>query len=139
LPRTSSRTSSDRPLEFFFDRSLGKISAQRLRDAGHTVHLIADFYPDDAQQVGDSEWIAEGCRRGWTLLTKDQLIRYRTYELAALDSGHLFCLADGNATLDIIAQRFCLQVRLLPSPRPTRPSPGATDRRRHSLREPAGS
>lgn len=106
MPRTSSRTSSDRPLEFFFDRSLGKISAQRLRDAGHTVHLIADFYPDDAQQVGDSEWIAEGCRRGWTLLTKDQRIRYRTYELAALDSGHLFCLADGNATLDIIAQRF---------------------------------
>jgi hypothetical protein len=42
LPRTSSRTSSDRPLEFFFDRSLGKLSAHRLRDAGYTVHLIAD-------------------------------------------------------------------------------------------------
>jgi hypothetical protein len=106
LPRTSSRTSSDRPLEFFFDRSLGKISAHRLRDAGYTVHLIADFYFDDAQQVGDSEWIAEGCQRGWALLTKDQRIRYRTDELAALTNGHLFCLADGNATLDTIAQRF---------------------------------
>jgi hypothetical protein len=106
LPRTSSRTSSDRPLEFFFDRSLGKISAHRLRDAGYTVHLITDFYPDDAQQIGDSEWIAEGCQRGWALLTKDQRIRYRTDELAALTDGHLFCLADGNATLDVIAQRF---------------------------------
>jgi hypothetical protein len=96
LPRTSSRTSSDRPLEFFFDRSLGKISAHRLRDAGYTVHLIADFYPDDTQQIGDSEWIAEGCQRGWALLTKDQRIRYRTDELAALTDGHLFCLADGK-------------------------------------------
>ncbi|GAA2559862.1 hypothetical protein [Pseudonocardia hydrocarbonoxydans] len=47
-----------------------------------------------------------GCRRGWTLLTKDRRIRYRTDELNALTSGHLFCLADGNATLDQIAQRF---------------------------------
>lgn len=106
MPRTSSRTSSDRPLEFFFDRSLGKVSAHRLRNAGHTIHLIADFYPDDAQQIGDSEWIAEGCRHGWALLTKDKRIRYRTVELAALDSGHLFCLVDGNATLDVVARRF---------------------------------
>lgn len=98
--------SSDKPPEFFFDRSLGKISAHRLRAAGHVVHLIADFYPDDAQQIGDAEWIAEGCRRGWALLTKDRRIRYRTDELAALTSGHLFCLADGNASLDDITRRF---------------------------------
>lgn len=106
MPRASSRTSSDRPHEFFFDRSLGKTSAHKLRNAGYTVHLIADFYPDDAQQIGDAEWIAEGCRRGWALLPKDQRIRYRTDELAALTDGHLFCLADGNAALDVIAQRF---------------------------------
>lgn len=98
--------SSDRPPEFFLDRSLGRTSARRLRDAGHIVHLIADFYPRDAQEIGDAEWIAEGCLRGWTLLTKDRRIRYRTDELSALTSGHLFCLADGNATLDQIAQRF---------------------------------
>lgn len=106
MPRTSSKTSSDRPPEFFFDRSLGKISAQRLRDAGYTVHLIAEFYPDDAQHIADAEWITEGCQRGWTLLTKDRRIRYRTDELTALINGHLFCLADGNATLDTIAQSF---------------------------------
>lgn len=98
--------SSDKPLEFFLDRSLGKTSARRLRDAGHVVHLIAEFYPRDAQEIGDAEWITEGCRRGWTLLTKDRRIRYRTDELGTLTSGHLFCLTDGNATLDQIAQRF---------------------------------
>ncbi len=98
--------SSARPPEFFLDRSLGKTSAHRLRIAGHGVHLITDFYPQDAQEIGDAEWIAEGCRRGWTLLTKDRRIRYRTDELGALTSGHLFCLSDGNVTLDQIAQRF---------------------------------
>lgn len=98
--------SSDKLPEFFLDRSLGKTSASRLRTAGHVVHLIADYYPRDAQEIGDAEWIAEGCRRGWTLLTKDRRIRYRTDELGALTSGHLFCLADGNVTLDQITQRF---------------------------------
>lgn len=98
--------SSDRPPEFFLDRSLGKTSASSLRAAGHIVHLIAEYYERDAQDTGDAEWIAEGCRLGWALLTKDRRIRYRTEEPGALTRGHLFCLADGNATLDQIAQRF---------------------------------
>lgn len=98
--------SSDKPPEFFLDRSLGRTSASRLRVAGHVVHLIADYYPRDAQEIGDAEWISEGCRRGWTLLTKDRRIRYRTDELGALTDGHLFCLADGNVTLNQIAERF---------------------------------
>jgi hypothetical protein len=98
--------SSDRPLEFFLDRSLGKTSARRLRDQGYVVHLIAEFYPDDARAIADVDWIAEGCRRGWVLLTKDRRIRYRTEELAALQGGYLFCLADGNTKLDVIAERF---------------------------------
>jgi hypothetical protein len=99
--------SSDRPPEFFLDRSLGKTPAQRLRQAGHVVHLIADFYPGDATEIPDPVWIAEGCARGWILLTKDRKIRYRTEELAALD-GHLFCLADGNLTREAMADRFLL-------------------------------
>ena len=98
--------SSDRPPEFFFDRSLGKTSAELLREHGWTVHLIADFYPHDASNVADERWIAEGCSRGWILLTKDKKIRYRTTELAALQTGHLFCLASGNLTLQEMAQRF---------------------------------
>ena len=98
--------SSDRQPEFFFDRSPGKISARRLRDQGFVVHLIAEFYRDDAQTIADEDWISEGCRRGWVLLTKDRRIRYRAQELAALEDGFLFCLSDGNAGLDTISETW---------------------------------
>lgn len=88
--------------EFFLDRSLGRITASRLRSAGYTIHLIADFYADDGTKIPDEQWIADGCRRGWILLTKDKRIRYRAEELAVLD-GHLFCLSDGNARIDAMA------------------------------------
>jgi PIN like domain len=64
-----------KPPEFFFDRSLGKASAAHLRNHGWIVHLIADHYDGDAEDVADEEWIAEGCSRGWLLLTKDKKIR----------------------------------------------------------------
>lgn len=69
------------------------------------VHHVADVYPDDAHDIPDEQWIADGCSRGWVLLTKDRRIRYRTSELDAL-SGHLFCLADGNLRREEMAGRF---------------------------------
>jgi hypothetical protein len=69
------------------------------------VHLIAELYENDAKDVPDEEWIENGCRRGWALLTKDKRIRYRASELAALD-GCLFCLADGNASIETMANSF---------------------------------
>src|SRR6266540_7383464 len=98
-------SSAERP-EFFLDRSLGRITASRLRAAGYVVHLIADHYPDDAGDVPDEEWIAEGCSRGWVLLTKDKRIRYRAEELEALQEGHLFCLVSGNLDIDAMTQAF---------------------------------
>lgn len=98
-------SSAERP-EFFLDRSLGRITASRLRSAGYVVHLIADHYPDDASDVPDEEWIAEGCSNGWVLLTKDKRIRYRAEELEALHEGHLFCLASGNMDIDAMTQAF---------------------------------
>lgn len=91
--------------EFFFDRSLGKRSAELLRGAGYVVHLVTDLYPNDAQEVPDQEWIAYGSDHGWVLLTKDKRIRYRAAELAALD-GRMFCLAAGNLSVAEAAQRF---------------------------------
>jgi hypothetical protein len=95
--------------EFFLDRSLGRTTASRLREAGYVVHLIADHYPNDANDVPDEEWIAEGSSRGWTLLTKDKRIRYRAAELEALQ-GHLFCLISG--TMDIAAMSDALLTAL---------------------------
>lgn len=96
-------SSAERP-EFFLDRSLGRITASRLRAAGHVVHLIAEHYADDASDVPDEEWMAEGCSRRWVLLTKDKRIRYRTAELEALQEGHLFCLVSGNLDIDGMSQ-----------------------------------
>lgn len=98
-------SSAERP-EFFLDRSLGRITAARLREAGYVVHLIADHYPDDAIEVPDEQWIAAGCANGWVLLTKDKRIRYRAKELEALQEGHLFCLASGNLDIDGMTQAF---------------------------------
>ena len=98
--------SSAEPPEFFLDRSLGRLTASRLRGAGYTVHLIADYYPKDASDVPDENWIAEGCSRGWALLTKDKRIRYRAAELEALQAGHLFCLASGNLNIAEMSRAF---------------------------------
>lgn len=91
-------SSAARP-EFFVDRSLGRSAAENLRGAGYVVHLLRDIYPDDARDIPDEQWIAEGCSRGWVLLTKDKRIRYRTQELGAL-SGHLFCLSNSSLTVE---------------------------------------
>lgn len=98
-------SSAERP-EFFLDRSLGKTTASRLRDAGYVIHLIADHYPDDASDIPDEDWIAEGCSNGWSLLTKDKRIRYRAAELEALQEGHLFCLVSGNMDVAEMTQAF---------------------------------
>jgi hypothetical protein len=98
-------SSAERP-EFFLDRSLGRITASRLREAGYVVHLIADHYPDDAGNVPDEEWIAEGCSNGWNLLTKDKRIRYRAAELEALQEGHLFFLVSGIMDMDGMTRAF---------------------------------
>ena len=96
--------------EFFLDRSLGKTTASTLREAGYILHLIADHYPNDADEVPDEHWIAEGSSRGWVLLTKDKRIRYRAEELEALQEGHLFCLISG--TMDIAEMTQALLVAL---------------------------
>ena len=98
-------SSAERP-EFFLDRSLGKKTASGLREAGYVIHLVADHYPNDADEVPDEDWIAEGCSRGWILLTKDKRIRYRAAELEALQEGHLFCLITGNMNIEEMTQAF---------------------------------
>lgn len=97
----SSKTSVESPPDYFVDRSLGKVTAGRLRADGWSLHLIADAYPNDAADIPDERWIAEGCRRGWALLTKDKAVRYRQEELAALAPGCLlFCLARADWPVD---------------------------------------
>ncbi|GAA5143908.1 hypothetical protein GCM10023340_10420 [Nocardioides marinquilinus] len=95
-----------RPPEFFLERSLGRLTAEDLRAAGHTVHTVYDLFDDDGADVADEEWIEYGCSRGWLCLTKDKRIRYRADEIGALRDGHVFCLADGNLARREASQRL---------------------------------
>ena len=80
----------------FIDRDLWsrKLDAV-LREAGVPFVAHRDCFAAD---MPDVEWIAEVGRRGWVVLTRDQEIRRRPNELAAVRAAriHLFALTSGN-------------------------------------------
>lgn len=88
----SKRSAAPLP-EFFCDRSLGRVVARELRERGWILHLIADHYGNDAQDVIDEDWLSEGASRGWCLLSKDAAIRRRDSEAAAVGDSLLFVLS----------------------------------------------
>lgn len=91
---------------FFLDRNLGtKHVASALRAAGVTVEVHNDHFPQDAR---DEIWLPEVGKRGWIVLTKDDRIRYRPAEFAAVIDAHvaLFALASGNFNGQEMAPAF---------------------------------
>lgn len=103
-----SRRSSASPPEFFADRCLGKGAPALLVDRGWKVHLVTDHFPDDAQHVGDPEWIEHGLSHGWALLTQDERIRKQPAALAPLrqHKGLIFCLSSAELLVPVRADRF---------------------------------
>jgi hypothetical protein len=91
---------------FFVDRSLGRIRVPALlRAAGWTLTTLAEHYGIPADEdVADIEWLTLAGTRGWAVLMKDDRIRRRPAELAALKAAgvHAFCIA--NANLDTAHQ-----------------------------------
>jgi len=81
--------SSQTPPEFFIDRSLGRRRLpDALREVGCTVHTMWDVYgPGAEQRVADIDWVTESSAKGWVLLSKDQKMRYRTVERAAIEEA----------------------------------------------------
>ncbi|WP_327006906.1 hypothetical protein OHA72_06255 [Dactylosporangium sp. NBC_01737] len=58
------------PLEFLADRSLGKRVVNSLREAGLTIHTLADVFGEaDSQLVEDTNWIACAGSHRWACLT----------------------------------------------------------------------
>src|SRR5687767_5676570 len=73
----------------FIDRSLGRVKVPTLlREAGLRVVTLAEHYgiPQD-QDVEDVTWLADTAARGWAALGKDERIRRRPAEKAAV-RGH---------------------------------------------------
>jgi hypothetical protein len=72
------------------------------------VHVIGDHFPDDAEDVGDPEWIEYGLRRNWSLLTQDERISTQPVvrELLIRYHGCVHCLDSANLSAAAKAGRF---------------------------------
>jgi hypothetical protein len=72
------------------------------------VHRITDHFPDDAQTVGDDEWLEYGLERTWVPLCKDGRIRGRDHERRPIETrgGVLFHLDNQRLVTAEMVQRF---------------------------------
>lgn len=84
---------------------------EALRAAGIPFIAHRDLFADDTP---DPVWLAEVGRQGWVVVTRDQNIRRRHNELAAVRSAriHLFALTSGNLSA---ADTAALVIRAWPA------------------------
>ena len=91
---------------FFIDRSLGvePIRAELIK-AGLKVEVHDDHFERDEE---DRIWLRTVGERGWGIFTKDQRLRYRPLEIAALraSNARVFVLTAGNLRGSEIAAVF---------------------------------
>ena len=105
----SKKPSAAKPPEetvFFIDRSLGVEPIRtELTNAGLTVEIHDDHFARDEE---DRVWLRAVGERGWVILTKDQKLRYRLLEIAALraSEARVFVLTAGNLRGNEIAAVF---------------------------------
>ena len=95
---------------FFIDRSLGIDPLRiQLTRAGLTVVIHDDHFARDEE---DRIWLKAVGERGWIVLTKDQRLRYRPLEVAALRSGGLRRCSPGKLQDLTLATRAILGAHL---------------------------
>src|SRR5690606_15331596 len=83
--------------------------AEELRASGLIVHTLASVYGEErGQGVRDEEWLSLVGERGWAVLMKDDSIRRRPAELAALCHARAkaFCVTNASLTGDELARRL---------------------------------
>lgn len=100
---------SQRPLEFFIDRSLGRHQVpQTLREAGWTLRTHHEVYGKRDEKVPDVEWLAMCGREDLPVLTKDRRLRYRPAEISAIRrfGVRTFVVTGGNLRAEEQAARF---------------------------------
>ncbi|MGC2658517.1 MAG: hypothetical protein WA324_11225 [Bryobacteraceae bacterium] len=96
---TSKKPSAAKPPDgtvFFIDRSLGVEPLRTdLLDCGLVLKIHDDYFARDEE---DRVWLRAVGDRGWVVLTKDQRLRYRPLEIAALraSKAKVFVLTAGN-------------------------------------------
>jgi hypothetical protein len=94
----------------FVDRSLGRIRVPALlRAGGVDLMTLAEHYGVPADEsIADTTWIAESAQQGWIAFMKDERIRRRPAERAAIHAygARCFCLANGNLRSEAMAERY---------------------------------
>lgn len=115
-------TTAPGPVILFIDRDTWSHELDAaLRAAGIAFERHRDHFAGDTEDV---EWIAEIGRRGWVAVTRDQRIRRRPNELAAVRAAsiHLFALTSGNLsalqTAEVIQRAWPAIQRQVASTRP---------------------
>ncbi|CAB4951830.1 unannotated protein [freshwater metagenome] len=102
------------PPEFFVDRSLGrKRVPAALRAEGLVLRTMAEEYGERVGQgLADTEWLRDAGENGWIVLSKDDRIRRRPAEIAAVREHaiRMFCLTNANLTGTQQAQRFVTNI-----------------------------
>ena len=81
---------------FFLDRSLG---VEPIRSVLVLEGLVVEIHDDHFRRdEEDRVWLTTVGQRGWVIFTKDQRLRYRPLEVAALKSSgaRVFILVAGN-------------------------------------------
>jgi hypothetical protein len=96
--------------DLFIDRSLGRIQLPTLlRAAGLRLRTLAEVYgvPAD-EEITDVDWLTRSGSEGWPVLMKDERIRYRPAERAAVLAARVqaFCLVNGNLRAAAMAEIF---------------------------------
>lgn len=111
---------------FFVDRSLGRHRVPNLlREDGWSLVTLAEHYGIPADEaVADVDWLELAGQNRWPALMKDEKIRYRPAERAAVRAHHVraFYLTSGNLTSQQMADLFIANRDAIWRPRPDRPS-----------------
>jgi predicted nuclease of predicted toxin-antitoxin system len=98
---------------FFVDRSLGVGPLHgELVKAGLVVEIHDDHFNRDEE---DRVWLQAVGEKGWVVFTKDQRLRYRPLEIAALraSKARVFVLTAGNLLGSDIATVFVTALPLI--------------------------
>lgn len=80
-----------------------------LRAEGLRVHTLAEVYGTPADEgIADVEWLTFAGSRGWPVLMKDERIRYRPAERAAVVAHRVqaFFLTSGNLRAATMASHY---------------------------------
>lgn len=96
--------------DLFLDRSLGRRQVPALlRAEGLRVHTLAEVYGTPADEgIADVGWLTYAGSRGWPVLMKDERIRYRPAERAAVVAHRVqaFFLTSGNLRAATMASHY---------------------------------